>query len=520
MHNKIMAALAALFLALSTVLAYAITQNFTVTVTITGVPTAISLSTTSVNFPTTANANGFVATIAVAASSGTYSGPVTLGGADAANFALSSSVYPANLIIGSANVPTGTYHISITAAPVTTNFTISVTVPVATGISLSTTSVTFPSATNANANVATITVAATGGTYVGPVTLGGADAAKFALSSSTYPANLLIGSSNLAAGTYNISITAAPVTTPFTITVTVSTLTQVFNCSGFGATNPCKVFFTNAGSDNGAQFILVGAFNGSQPALAGSAVNLVPINSTHVANNINWRTAAVNVGQFSTTFTFVPDGQNVSFVLSNNTNTGSAQTATNGNFTAGAGCEGAFWQGTPGYPNNTFAVMLDSYGGNTAGLGTFTFSNVQYYDTGHDPPNAPNAPGRDPCNPDQGGTNFGLPWSYIPVNKISTSPVALNSPSGTLNTTTGDIYSATITYDGSNLHICLFDVTAANGSCTSGTTGTGVFFTNTWTGVNIPAIVGGPTAWVGVAGSTGLAAVAPLLINTFSYSSN
>jgi hypothetical protein len=42
-----------------------------------------------------------------------------------------------------------------------------------------------------------------------PITLGGTDAAKFALSNSgNFPCNLTIGSANVAAGTYNISLSA------------------------------------------------------------------------------------------------------------------------------------------------------------------------------------------------------------------------------------------------------------------------------------------------------------------------
>ena len=112
------------------------------------------------------------------------------------------------------------------------------------------------------------------------------------------------------------------------------------------------------------------------------------------------------------------------------------------------------------------------------------------------------------------GGNFTVP--YVGVGKASTSPVALNNRPGTaLLTTTKHTYSATITYDGSNLVFSMFDVTAG-GACPVATC-----FTNTWTGVNIPTIVGGPTAWVGLAGSTGDPNTdSPLLINSFSYSSN
>jgi hypothetical protein len=315
-----------------------------------------------------------------------------------------------------------------------------------------------------------------------------------------------------AAALFVAALVAAGFTQNFTITVTIST--PIFNCSGFatsgsGTTGLCGVRFP--GSSFGTTMQVLGAFNGSTPAITGTQVDLEPTGADHNANNLNYELAAVNVAQFTSTFTFIPNGQNVSFVLSNNTNTQAGGNAANGNFTAGASCEGSFFQGyTSNSPiNNTFAIMLDSYGGNAAGSATFTYSSVQYYDTGHTPPNAPNPPGDDPCNPNPGGA---LLIPYVGVNKISTSPVALNSPAGTLNTTTGHTYSATVSYDGSNLTLSLFDVTAG-GACPGVTC-----FTTTWNAVSIPAIVGSSTAWVGLAGSTGLPSVAPLLINTFSYS--
>ena len=46
----------------------------------------------------------------------------------------------------------------------------------------------------------------------------------------------------------------------------------------------------------------------------------------HTALNLDYRPAAVNVQQFSTTFTYVPNGRNISFILSNNTNYSAART--------------------------------------------------------------------------------------------------------------------------------------------------------------------------------------------------
>ena len=79
-------------------------------------PTAITLSATAVHFPSTANANSFVATITVAATGGTYAGTLSLTGPDAGKFKLSNNgVYPTNLMVGAANLAAGSYNVSVTA---------------------------------------------------------------------------------------------------------------------------------------------------------------------------------------------------------------------------------------------------------------------------------------------------------------------------------------------------------------------------------------------------------------------
>lgn len=79
-------------------------------------PTSITLKPHFVDFPTTANANSYVATITVIATGGPYAGTLSLGGADAAKFTLSNGgVYPTNVMVGSTDLPAGTYKISVTA---------------------------------------------------------------------------------------------------------------------------------------------------------------------------------------------------------------------------------------------------------------------------------------------------------------------------------------------------------------------------------------------------------------------
>jgi hypothetical protein len=78
-------------------------------------------------------------------------------------------------------------------------------------------SVSFNNATDAGSLVGAITVTTNiPGTYVGTISIGGTDAAKFSLSGSSnissaaYPCSLYVSQSNLAAGTYVITLTATP----------------------------------------------------------------------------------------------------------------------------------------------------------------------------------------------------------------------------------------------------------------------------------------------------------------------
>jgi hypothetical protein len=273
------------------------------------------------------------------------------------------------------------------------------------------------------------------------------------------------------------------------------TQAQVINCpSGFGSTGDCGV-----GVFAGWQsFQLNGSPNASSPGMSGSQVLLLPTGADHVAMSLNYQTQ-VNDQAFTTTFTFVPNGQNVSFMIQNSNNNPSFNGAV---FSNGAGCEAGFFQGysQPAPPNKVFALELDSYSP-LINNGSFTYSSAQIYTS------APYV--QCPCLPiRECGTNN----TPTAIDKISTSPVPLNSPAGAQNTTTGDTYSATVIYNGSNLTMKLYDVTAG-GSCPGSNC-----FTNTWTGVNIPSIVGGNTAWVGLIGATGIGSGYPLYINSLFYS--
>jgi Legume lectin domain/Chitobiase/beta-hexosaminidase C-terminal domain/Bacterial lectin len=274
-----------------------------------------------------------------------------------------------------------------------------------------------------------------------------------------------------------------------------TTSAQVINCSsGFAATGTCGVSYIGSG---GQAFAVVGSPNGSTPAPSGSRVDLIPAGATHNAISLNYQTP-VNVQAFTSTFTFVPNGWNIAFVLQNNT-----EGSGNGGgaiFSAGAGCEAGFYQafvGTP--PNNIIAVELDASSpianANGAGYpGTFTYSSAWAFTAG-----------QSPCNPNDNQPNYAF------IQKVSTSPVPLNSPVNSAFSTTGDVYSATLAYDGSALTLSLFDVTAG-GSCPGASC-----FTYTWP-ENIPSLVGGNTAYVGLTGGTNQASQYPLLVDSFVYS--
>jgi hypothetical protein len=241
------------------------------------------------------------------------------------------------------------------------------------------------------------------------------------------------------------------------------------------------------------------AFEGNvAPLASGAALTLVPVGQGHNGNALTYQTQ-VNVQAFTTTFTFVP-GDNEAFVIQNNTKGPAPAYA----FASGAGGEGGFYQNAGGNnidPNNVFALMFDSEYTTTSG---FSYSSVQLYQ-GYEMPAVP------------AGTE-GLP--AYDINKVSTSPVPLNSPASSQGTSTGHTYSATVGYDGWNFNLCLYDVTAGNGSCSSATSGTGTFFTHSWSGVNIPSIVNGTNAYLSMTSGVGEAAANPVLIPSWSYTVN
>ena len=120
----------------------------------------------------------------------------------------------------------------------------------------------------------------------------------------------------------------------------------------------------------------VGTANGSTPALNGSRVDLIPQGATHAALSLNYQ-KLVNVNSFTASFTFVPNGQNIAFVLQNSNN---EQPLTVLHLSSGAGCEAGFFQafGSPAPPNNIFALELDSWS-YLGSAQSFSYSSAQIY---------------------------------------------------------------------------------------------------------------------------------------------
>ena len=264
---------------------------------------------------------------------------------------------------------------------------------------------------------------------------------------------------------------------------------NIFNCSGFSSSGSCGLSSVSGGTTD---------FRGNANALLGTSINLAPAGSGHSGYDV-WYQTPVNVQAFTTTFTFVPGCCNVAFVVQNVTTEPPASA-----YSGGAGAEAGFSQfagGTNIVPNNIFALEFDSYGSLTNDPGTWSYSSAQIYQT-LEAPFMPNGSCRI-------GGGCGIP--NYPINKISTSPVPLATAQGK---TTGDTYSATVTYNGNTLTLSLYDVTAG-GSCPGSRC-----FTQTWSGVYIPAIVGGTKAYVGFTNGSAGNTPTNLLISSFSYTVN
>src|SRR5262249_41449919 len=207
-----------------------------------------------------------------------------------------------------------------------------------------------------------------------------------------------------------------------------STQAQVINCpNGFSSSGACGVGVF----EGGQAFQLNGGPNGSSPGMSGSQVLLLPTGATHVAMSLNYQTP-VNVQAFTSTFKFVPNGQNVVWMVQNSNNNPYFNEA---DFSNGAGCEASFFQGysQPHPPNAVFALELDSWSPMTNSQ-SFTYSSAQIY-TSNPYVECPCLGGSGIC-----GTNNSDSGN---ITKLSTSPVPLNSPATSQGRSTGHTYSAT-----------------------------------------------------------------------------
>jgi hypothetical protein len=268
---------------------------------------------------------------------------------------------------------------------------------------------------------------------------------------------------------------------------------QVFNCGPAGtawaSTGTCGIVI-----GGGQNFQLRGA---GGAGIVSSNVVFVPTGSTHNAYGMYYNNTA-DIRAFTATYTFVPNGWNLAFVVQNVTvNPGYTGPA----FTSGAGCEGGFYQGFGVRPNNVFAIELSNDNFLVYSDSAFTYSNVQMFQQN-----------QEPCTPNDGST------SYINNTKISTSPVAMNNPASTYRTTTGHTYSAKVVYDGSTVTFTLFDVTAG-GSCPGVSC-----FTQTWSNVSIPSLLNSTTGYIGFNSGVGSGPEEPtttdLKIGSFAYTVN
>jgi len=322
---------------------------------------------------------------------------------------------------------------------------------------------------------------------------------------------------SVVSGTAKLASTTEKLTVAKTLTAqsaasasTTSSQTPVINCpSGFASSGSCGVSLIGAG---GQPFGFYGTTGSWPPSLSGTQAILAQTGASHTAISLNYQTP-VDVQAFTTTFSFIPNGQYLALVFNNSNNN---QYFNGSSFSSGAGNEGGFYQAYQAAPpNNVFAMEFDGYNSLVINGTVFTHNSVQLYQTGQ----CPQSLYTDGC----GGTYY----ANYSLTKLSTAPVATNlavAPSGgcllpldplCVNTTTGDTYSATATYDGYVFTLSFYDVTAG-GSCPGASC-----YTNTWTGVNIPGIVGSTTAWVGFTQSTStLVPTAPLYVNSWTYTVN
>jgi hypothetical protein len=227
-------------------------------------------------------------------------------------------------------------------------------------------------------------------------------------------------------------------------------MAQISCGSGFNASGACSLGSGSTQFNNGGGLMTESA----------GVITQMPASCGHCVATM-WYNTVQNIQQFTTSFKFVPnDSAGMAFAIQN---TNINNNGTGNNMTAGASGElGVIQYCCSGTPNNLFHLDFDrQYGSLWQVYPQFT-CNV---------------------NPSAGFSCAGQNslWNTLASSAFSLSPVNLanNGP-----------YTASVTYDGYNFCMTLSD-TVSNTygpSCLK---------------VNIPAMVGGNTAYVGFGVSTG-----------------
>ncbi len=137
--------------------------------------------------------------------------------------------------------------------------------------------------------------------------------------------------------------------------VPASAQTSVFNCSGFNANTSGLCSVSQASGVTGQRFIVR---NYATPINNPPQIQMLPPNAGHNGFGLAYY-APVTITAFTTTVAFIPNGQNLAFVVQNTTN----NPGYTGNiFSSGAGCEGGFYQGSVASgaysPDALFALQI------------------------------------------------------------------------------------------------------------------------------------------------------------------
>jgi hypothetical protein len=302
-----------------------------------------------------------------------------------------------------------------------------------------------------------------------------------------------------ATATPNRTPTATPTTDPSPITTATvkvtatptATATPIINCSsGFdnSVQGACSAGGASTGSSNGVIWLE------NATALVGTQLQLLS-GTIHNAANA-WYKTPLNIQAFTTTFTFQancsPDpsdcGNGFGFMIVG-ANYSNPVYPPGYTFSADASDNFSWAKGCPGPPDNNSGCTSD-YDSALLKFDLYGFT----------------APGQNLTNYFQANnSNIG------PTFPHSASDISM-APSG-INIQSGDIFKVTLTYDGSNLFETITD------------TSTNASFSHTYTtdsrgnAINLPAIMGANTAFVGFGASNG-AATMDLSINSWVYTVN